>query len=153
MYLDGGSQAAAENNVEMISQRMTGHRCVPVEERDQALARVFIGNAVKNRIERQQRISRKIHLRDQAREQSGTEEREVNVRGAPSIRMILPRVRARLYRDKTITAFPISQHASAAREIWIQRGIVLVHAMTVTPRRIGLPNLDESSGNRASFFI
>ena len=74
MYLDGRSQTAAENDVKVISQSMTGHRGVPVEERDQARARVFIGNAVKNRIERQQRISRKIHLRDQAREQSGTEE-------------------------------------------------------------------------------
>ena len=67
--------------------------------------------------------------------------------------MILPWVRARLYRNKTITALPIGQHASAAREIRVQRGIVLIHAMTVPSRRIGLPNLNQSSGNRAPFFI
>src|ERR1700676_573087 len=153
MYLDGRSQTAAENDVKVISQRLTGHRGVPVKKRDQAIARVLVGNAVENGIERQQRISRKIHLRDQAREQPGTEEREVNVRRAPGVRMILPRVRARLYRNKTITAFPIGQHTSAAREIRVQRGIVLIHAMAVAPSRIGLPNLNESSGNRVAFFI
>src|SRR5580700_1076256 len=153
MYLDGRSQTAAENDVKVISQSMTGHRGVPVKKRDQAIARVLVGNAVENRIEPQQRIARKIHLRDETREQPGTKERKVNVRWAPGVRMILPRVRAGFYRNKTITAFRIGQHTSAAREIRVQRGIMLIHAMAVPPSRIGLPNLNESSGNRAPFFI
>src|SRR5207244_10126253 len=91
-YLHGSGLAATENDIETIPERMTGHGGVPVKIRDQAIARVFIRNAIKDRIKWQQGISRKIHLRHQTREQPSTEKRKMNVRRAPGIRMILPRV-------------------------------------------------------------
>src|SRR4029077_5741079 len=80
-------------------------------------------------------------------------ERKVNVRRAPGIRMILPRVGAGVNGDKPVAALAIREHAAAACEIRVERRGMLVHAMTVAPRRLGLPNFDQGSRNRASFLI
>src|ERR1700730_5064763 len=152
-YLHRSGQAAAENEIEPIPKGMAGHCGLPVEKRDQAIARALVRDTVKNGISRQQRISGKIHLRDQAREQPRAEKRKVNVRRAPGILMVLPRVGAGFYGDKTIAAFTIGEHASAAGEIRVERRAMLIHTMAVAPRRVGLPNFDKSSRNAAPFFI
>src|SRR5437879_11559047 len=125
----------------------------PIEKRYQAVSRVLVRDTVKNSVEWQQSIFREIHLRDQARQQPRAEERKVNVCGAPGILMILPRVRAGFYGDKTIAALAIGEHASAAGEIRIERRAVLIHTMPIAPRRVGLPNLHQRSGNGAPLFI
>src|SRR2546427_755774 len=149
----GRGLAAAENDVKAIAERMAWYGGFPIEKRDQAVSRVLVRDAVENGVEWQQRISRKIHLRDQARQQPRAEERKVNVRGAPGILMILPRVLAGFYGDKTIAALGIGEHASAARKIRIERRAVLIHSVPIAARRVGLPNLHQRSGNGAPFFI
>ena len=144
---------AAENDIETKAERMAGHRRAPVKQGYQAMSSFIVWNAIKNRIEWQQRISGKIHLRDQAREQPGSEERKVNVGRAPGIGVILPRVSTRFYGNQTVIALAIRQHASAAREIRVERRAMLIHAMAIASRRIGLPDFDQRSGNRASLFI
>src|SRR5260370_10874506 len=94
--LHGSGLAAAQNKLKMISEGVAGNSGVPVKMGYQAIARVLVGDAVKNGVKGQQRIPRKIHLRDQAREQSRAKKRKVNVRRAPGIGMILPRVSAGL---------------------------------------------------------
>src|SRR2546427_10044945 len=109
--LHGRGLAAAENDVEAIAERMARDGGFPIEKRDQAVSRVLVRDAVENGVEWQQRISRKIHLRDQARQQPRAEERKGNGCGAPGILMILPRGRAGVYGDKTIAARAVGEHA------------------------------------------
>ena len=77
----------------------------------------------------------------------------MNVRRAPRIRMIFPRVGARFYGDKTIAALSVCEDTPAAREIRVERCTMLVHSMTVPARRVRLPNFNQRSGNGVSFFI
>src|SRR5947209_2693013 len=134
--LHGRGLAAPENDVEAIAERMAWYGGFPIEKRYQAVSRVLVRDAVKNGVEWQQRIFREIHLRDQARQQPRAEERKVNVCGAPGILMILPRVRAGFYGDKTIAALAIGEHASAAGEIRIDRHAVPHHSKPLAPRRL-----------------
>src|SRR4029077_9821847 len=151
--LHRGGQASAKNEVEMKSERMAGDGGVPVKMGDQAMARVLVRNALENGIKRKQRISGKIHLGDQARKQARSKERKVNVCRAPGIGMILPGISAGFYGDKTIAAFTIREGAAAAREVRIERRVMLVHAMAVAPGRVRLPNFNQRAGNGASLFI
>src|SRR5260370_18373190 len=132
---------------------MAGNGGIAVEERYQTIASVLDRDAIENGIKRQQRISRKIHLRNQAREQPLAKKRKMNVCRAPGIWMILPRVGTGFNGDKPIAALPIREHAAAAREIRVKRRAMLVNAMTSTPRRVHLPNFDQGSSNPPSMFI
>ena len=49
------------------------------------LPRSFVRNGLQNGIVRKQRIAGKIHLRNQAANESATEKRKVNMRRAPGI--------------------------------------------------------------------
>src|SRR5438552_18965702 len=88
--------AAAQDDVEAIAQRVLGSGVVPVEVGDQALACPLVCGAVEDRIEGQQRIAGKIHLRYQAREKRAAEQREVDVRGTPGVVVIAPGISTRL---------------------------------------------------------
>ena len=48
-----------------------------------------------DRIEREQRVAREVHLRDDALRERRAEHREVDVRRPPRVHVVLPRVRAR----------------------------------------------------------
>src|SRR5258706_7879186 len=63
--LHGRGVAAAQDNVEPVRNRMVGHRMFPVELADQALACALVGHARIHRVVSQQRVTRKIHLRNE----------------------------------------------------------------------------------------
>ena len=56
---------AAQDDVKGVAQSPFRLRGLKIESRDQSLARLYIGDRLKNRIDSQQRIARKIHLRNQ----------------------------------------------------------------------------------------
>ena len=80
--LEGGRAAAAQHDVEAVAERPFGLGDVEVEFRDQALARAGIGDAVVDRVERQQRVAGEIHLGDQPLREAAAEQREMDVRRA-----------------------------------------------------------------------
>src|SRR5690242_682550 len=67
--------------------------------------------------------------------------------------MILPRISAGFDGDKTIAALAVRKDAAATGEIRVKRRTVPINAMTVAPRRIGLPDSHPRPRNRAPVFI
>src|SRR5713226_1100819 len=61
------SLAAVKNNVEAVPQRLIGNRAPPIKCRSQPVASLLIRSAIENWIVGNQRVSRKIHLRNQPR--------------------------------------------------------------------------------------
>src|ERR1700676_2267835 len=123
--------AAAQDHIELVAERMLRHRRVDIESCDQPRTRVRIGDAVEDRIDREQRVAREIHLRDEPRGEARAEQAEMDVSGTPCVVMIAPWIRARLDRREAIDALAIGHNAAIAREMRIEWGLMLVHAMRV----------------------
>src|SRR6266849_1466901 len=95
MIVERRSVAPAQDDVEVVAERLEGDRSVPVKLRDQSIARGFVRSAVKDWIEGNQRIAREKHLCDKPRGERRTEYREMNVRCAPGVVAVGPRIFAR----------------------------------------------------------
>ena len=117
-----------------------------------ALARV-LRRALENRVERQQRVAREVHLRDEARAEMVAEQREVNMVRTPRVRVIAPRIRARLDRQKAIAAFVVGDAAACAEEVRVERRVVLVGLVHIAAGGIGLPDFDQRIAHRAAAFV
>src|ERR671932_545678 len=100
--LEGRGVAAVDDDVEHEAERPLGPRQREIELRDEALACVFIGNGMEDRIVREQWIARKVHLRHETREKVRAEYREMDVRGTPRVVVIAPGIRARLDRREDV---------------------------------------------------
>src|SRR5271170_7551914 len=95
---------SAHHDVEPESQRPAWLRAIHFKPRNHSLARAFIADGIENRIERKQRIAREIHLRNEPRRKRRPVERKMNMRGAPGVRMVLPRIRPGLDGDEAVVA-------------------------------------------------
>ena len=76
------------------------------------------------------------------------EEREVDVRRPPRVRVVAPRIRARLDRDEAVAAVVVGQAAAGAGEVRVERRRVLVDVVVVAAGRVRLPDLDERAADR-----
>src|SRR5271154_5351883 len=76
---------ATEDDVEFEAQRLFRQRRFPIKRRDEPVAGLFIGGAVEDGIERQQRVAWKIHLGHQPSGKGRTEKRKMNVRRPPGV--------------------------------------------------------------------
>src|SRR5215469_5934613 len=83
--LHRGRFAAPQHDVEAVAERPFGLSDGHVELANEAAARRIIWDRQKDRIEFEQRVARKIHLRDQPCGEAGAEKREMNVVGPPGI--------------------------------------------------------------------
>ena len=142
-----------EHEIELVAEGVIADSGVPVELRDQAVARGFIADAIENGIVRQQRVAGKIHLRDETGGERRTENGEMNMRGAPGVVMIAPGIGAGANGDEAKISVFISEHVPGAGKVRIERSVMLVYGVVVTPGGIGLPDFDESVGDGASVFI
>src|ERR1700733_4915233 len=77
----------------------------------------------------------------------------MDMRGTPGIVMIGPRVSARSDRNEPVAPFSIGQRKATTREIRVQRSIVPVDLVQVSPGSIALPDFDERMAHRLSIFI
>src|ERR1700675_468210 len=77
----------------------------------------------------------------------------MNVRRAPCVVVISPRISARPNSNKSEVAILIGECVAAAFEIRIERRIMLIHIVPVAARGISLPDLDQRACNRPSIFI
>src|SRR3569623_538429 len=119
--LHGGGVLAAQHDVEAVAQRPFGLGILEIERRDHAHPRLLVRDRVENRIEREQRVAREIHLRHQAGDEGMTEHREMDVGGAPRIVVIAPGIGAGLDGDEAIIAGGVALGAARAGEIGIER--------------------------------
>jgi hypothetical protein len=143
----------ADHDIKSEAEGVLTHGGFPVEIGDQAVTRFFIGSAIKNGIERQQRVAGKIHLGDKASGEGRTEHREVNMRGTPGVVMIAPRIRTGTNSDETEVAMFVGQGMTAPLEIGIERSIVLINAVTVAAGSVSLPDFNERVRNWATVFV
>src|SRR5579883_1565567 len=137
----------AQHDVEQETLGPLRLRGFQIKSRDQPLPGFLIGDGLKNGIDG------KIHLGDQARDKRVPEYRKMDVGRTPSVVMIEPGIRARLDGDEAIGAVLIGQGAAGATEIRVQRRRMLIVDVSVATRRVGLPDLDEGVGNRASVAV
>src|SRR5260221_6872744 len=121
--------ASAQHDVEAIGERVRRPSVLEIEGRDQPRARLLVGEAVVHGIEAQQRIPGKVHLRHHAGQEGLAEQREMDVRRAPGVVVVAPRVLARPDRDETVTAQGVRHRTPCAGEIRIEWCIVIVGRM------------------------
>src|SRR6267143_2020141 len=145
--------AATQHDVEAVGERPFRNGVLPVERRDQANTRFPVGDRVVHRVVLQQRVSRKIHLGDHAREEGGSKQREVNVRRAPGVVVVAPGILARPDADETVTAFGVGHGAPGAGEVRIERCSVLIGAVRIAPGRVRLPDFDQGVRHRLAVLV
>ena len=121
--------------------------------RDEPLTPFFVGDAVEDRVERQQRIAGKVHLRDQPREEIHPEQRKMDVLRPPGIVMIAPGIRPRLDRREAVFAVGVGQCAPRTDEVGIERRMMLIIDMDIAPAGVGLPDFDQRVRHRAVVFV
>ncbi len=102
---------------------------------------------------REQRISGKVHLRNQSRKKRSAKHREVNVRRTPRIVVIKPRIRSRLDGDEAVDSIFVGERASGPGKIRIQWRRMLIDGVNVTPRRIRLPQFNQRARNRTAVAV
>src|SRR5437867_8648033 len=95
------SIGSPHHNVPSITQRPLLFRNAVVVQSDQALSCSFRRHRIHDRIKRVERVVLEIHLRHQTRQHCWSENREMNVRRTPCIRMVLPRISSWTNRQET----------------------------------------------------
>ena len=103
MVFEGRFTASSQDDIPPISESPFGLGCFEVEVGDQTFTGGLIAYPVQNRVVRDKRISRKIHLRDEPRNKGGAEKGKVNMRRAPRVVVIPPRVGTGFDRRKRIS--------------------------------------------------
>ena len=98
---------AADHEVEPVAERPLRLCQAEVERRHHALPRARVGNRLQHRIVRKQRIVGEEHLRDQPRQERRAEDREMDVRRTPGVRMVSPRIGAGLDRRETVASLGV----------------------------------------------
>ena len=139
----GVASLPPQDHVELIGQSPFRFRIFKVQSGYQPFPRPFVRNRVEDRVAGEQRISRKIHLRDQPCDEGGAEEREVNVRRPPGVGVVAPRIRGGLDGDEPIPPGRVGGAPASAAEVGIERGRVVVDVVAVASGRVGLPDLHE----------
>src|SRR3984957_12691382 len=77
----------------------------------------------------------------------------MNVRRPPGVVMVAPGILARAYGHEAIAALRIGERMAATRKIRVQRSVVLVAFMQITPGRVRLPDLDQRISHGPSVFV
>jgi len=120
---------------------------------DEPAAAVFVGDAIVNRVEREQGVARKIHLGDQPLEKVEAEDRKMDMGRSPGVVMVAPGVSAWANGGEAVLAILIGQTAAGPAKVGVERRVVLIDPVEVAAAGVGLPNLDQGIGNRAIVFI
>ena len=144
---------APQNDVESVAKAVLRDSRVPVEGSDEPIARGLMPDAVKDGVERQQLIARKIHLGDQSGGKRRSEYREVNVGGAPRIVVVAPRVGAGPDRFESKPASWVGDKGSAAGKVGVQRGVMLITRVKIAACCVRLPDLHQGSRNGPAIFV
>ena len=124
----------------------SGLRQVEIERRHEPLPCPLVRNRLKIGSCVNSGSFGKIHLRHEPRSEVQAEQRKMNVRRTPGVRMIAPRIRSGLDRDELITSVGVGQRPPGPGEIRVERRRMIVDRVRVTPRRVALPDFDQRCG-------
>ena len=100
-----------------------------------------------------QRIAFEIHLGDQPLGKGGAKHRDMDMRGAPVVHPVAPRIGAGFHRAEEVIAVLIRQCAPAAAEIGVDGRKIHVLLVPIAPARIRLPDFHKRMRHRAAVFI
>src|SRR5215831_531934 len=145
--LEGRRLLPADDDVEPVSECPVRLRQLHVESRDRPLPGV-LRDGIENRVEREERVAGEVHLRDEPIGERTAEERKMDVIRAPGVRVVAPRVCARLDGDERVSAVVVRERAAATAEVRVERRAVLVDDVAVATGRVRLPDLDELAPER-----
>lgn len=109
---------SAQDDVEFISEGKQRLRQFQIEVGNEQFSRMCRAR-MKNGILAKQGIAREIHLRNQPLSKLMSEEREMNMRGSPSIVVIAPRIGTRFDGIKMIPSLLVCQGSSCSIEIGV----------------------------------
>ena len=146
-------RASPQDDVPLVRECPLGLRRLEVEARDEKLTCARIAHRVEDRVVREERVAGEVHLRHQALVEGAAEQREVDVRRPPRVRVIPPRVCAGLDRREAVPALAVGEAAAGAGEVRIEWCRMPVDLMAVAPGCVGLPHLDERASQRASVLV
>ena len=104
---------------------------------------------VEDRVLREQRVAREVHLRHQPLGERAPEDREVDVRRPPGVVVVAPRIGAGLDRHELERAVGAGEAAPEPGEVRVQRRGVLVALVAVAAGGVALPDLHERVRARA----
>ena len=148
-----GLEPPPQHDVPLVAERPAGLGDLERERGHEARPGLVAGNGLEDRVEGEQRIPGEVHLGHEPGRPRRTEQREVDVRGAPRIVVVAPRIGARLHGDEAIPPLPVRPRPAFAGKVGVEGRIVAVAGMPVAPRRVRLPDLDEGIGNRAPALV
>ena len=100
-----------------------------------------------------QRVALEVHLRDQPLHPALARDRVVDVRRAPVVDAVAPRVGAGLDGAKRVVAVVVGQHPAAAAEVRVERADVLVLLVPVAAAGVALPDLDQRVRDRPAELV
>src|SRR5215471_2633867 len=151
--LEGRGVASAQNDVELITERPLRLGRGQIEAGDQSLPGSLVRDGLKDWIEGKERVAGKIHLRDQARREGRTKDREVNVSRPPRVVMVFPGISSRFDSYKAIEPVLVGCGSAGASEVGVEGGRVIVAIMPVPAGSIRLPEFYESPRNRTAVVV
>src|SRR4029450_4670557 len=91
---------APQDDVVAIPERPLFHGSIMVVAADHPLASLGIADGVEDRVLEEERVAGEKHLGDEAGGEGGAEKGEVDVPRTPRVRVVLPRISARLGREE-----------------------------------------------------
>src|SRR5207247_5880943 len=112
LILEWSGGAAAQHDVPSIGEGPLRNGRLGIELRHEAVAAGLIRDRLQDRIARHQRVAREVHLGHEPAAKLAAEEREMDVRGAPRVAMVLPGIRARRGGYDALVSFVVRQGAA-----------------------------------------
>ena len=111
-----------------------------------------IAHGVEDRVVREQRVAREVHLGDEPLRERAPEQREVDVRRPPGVRMVPPRVGAGLDCDESVApSASVRQRPPPLK--FGSSGAGAVDVVAVAAGGVGLPDLDERVAHRTAVLL
>src|SRR5579875_475363 len=112
--LEHGLLPAAQHDVPLVAEGPLRLGQVEVEPGDHPLPGRRVRHRVEDRVLGEERVAGKVHLRHQPLRERPAEQREVDVRRAPGVQVVAPRVGAGLDGDEAVPALAVGDAPAGA---------------------------------------
>src|SRR5580704_3710517 len=144
---------AAEVDVPLERLRPVRHRPVDREPGDHPLAGALVSHRVEDRVIREERVAREVHLGHEPLGERAAEQREVDMGRPPGVVVIAPRVRPGPDRRERVAALVVGDAPSGPGEVRIERRRPPIPPVHVSPGGVRLPDLDERPAQRVALGV
>src|SRR5690625_47106 len=144
---------AAQDDVEVESERPLLQRRAVVVTGDHPVPGFLVAHRVEDRVLEEQRVVGEVHLGHQPLGERSSEQREVDVRRPPRVRVVLPWVGTRAHGDEPVPPLGVGHGPPDTGEVGVQRRRPVVPDVAVSPGGVGLPDLDQGVRNGTTVLL